>query len=418
MIMKFTDRFIQSVRCESGERIDLTDDKVSGLSLRVMFTGKKSWSFRYRRKSDSKLRRVTIGEYPTFSLSDARNEAFRLKTEVAEKKDPAKTAKRPSTTGPRTFGELAKRYLENYATHKRSGDEDRKMLEKDVLPALEGEPLGAIERADIASIVDAIIQRGAPVRANRTFSVIRKVFNWGIEKGYLEYAPTLRMKPPAKEESRDRFMTREETKIFCRQIIANVKMSWILRMIFKLLLVTGQRVMEVAGAKKSEFDFERLEWHIPKERLKNKMPVHVVPLSPLAAILFKRAIRRSGDSEYVFPSPVTGVPIVNTAPAFAMQRNKSVFAFATPITPHDLRRTMTSNLSRLRFSRLIQDKILNHVMQDKGISGVYDRYAYGKEKREALEAWADYLQEIVFDRPRAVVVSASSVSRAKKPSSP
>ena len=86
------------------------------------------------------------------------------------------------------------------------------MLEKDVLPTIGGELLGTIERADITAIVDSVVQRGSPVRANRTFAVIRKVFNWGVEKGYIDYAPTFRMKMPAKEQSRDRILTDEEIK--------------------------------------------------------------------------------------------------------------------------------------------------------------------------------------------------------------
>jgi integrase len=414
--MKLTDRFIQNIKCNDGERLDVPDDKVRGLSIRVMFTGKKSWSFRYRRKSDGKLRRVTIGEYPAFSLSDARSRAIEIAAEVGRGNDPAKTAKRPNSSRPRTFGELAEKYISGYAINKRTGHEDEQMLRNDVLPALEGEPLDKIHRADIAAILDSIIARGSPIRANRVFAVIRKCVNWGLEQGFIDTSPIARMKPPSKERSRDRVLSPDEIRTFWRRLIAKTSMTWEMRQILKLCLVTGQRVSEVAGATRSELNFDRAEWNISGDRAKNGA-AHLVPLSPLALHLFQKAASRSSHEQFVLPKRSTGTPYIKSAPAKAMGKAAGIFAFETPITPHDLRRTLGTGLGELGYSRIIQDKVLNHVTSDRSISAVYDRYAYLKEKREALEAWADHLQMIIFDKPRAVVVSVPSVRR-KKSSSP
>ena len=412
--MNLTDRFVQGAKAIDGKRTDYPDDKRKGLMIRVTPNDSKSWSLRYRRKSDGKRRRVTIGEYPTFSLSDARAKANEIMVEVAQGKDPAKTAKRPASTTPRTFGELAARYIEAHADNRSLG-EDKQMLKKDILPAFEGEPVDAITRADIIAIGDSIIARGSLVRANRTFSTIRKIFNWGVGRGYVQYAPTFQMNLPAKEKSRQRVLSNAEMKIFWRRIIAREQFSREMRVLLKLLLVTGQRVSEVAGMARSELHLDKAEWHLPGERTKNGL-YHIVPLGPLAIHLIEKALKHSEGSPLVLPSPTTGAQIMKGAPAYAIRRNRELFGFDPPFTPHDLRRTLGSGLGELGFPRLVQDKVLNHA--DSSIGSIYDRYAYGKEKREALEAWADYLQEIVFDRPRAVVVSASSVSRAKKPSSP
>ena len=307
--------------------------------------------------------------------------------------------------------------MEIHAVQKRSWREDEKMLNKDLLPALKGEPLGAIHRSDISAIMDAIVARGSPIRANRTFALIRKIFNFAIEKGYMENTPMFRMKPPAKARSRDRILSADETRVFWRRIIAKTGMDWEMRMLLKLCLVTGQRLSEIAGAKYSELRFDRAEWHIPEARLKNKLPVHVLPLSPLAVRLFQKAAARSKSDTYVLPSRSTGRPIVKTAPAHAIRDNAKVFGFEQPFTPHDLRRTLGSGLGELRFPRLTQDKVLNHKTADNNVGGVYDRYAYLTEKREALEAWADHLQSIIFKRPRAgaavVTRTAPTIPRSK-----
>jgi hypothetical protein len=152
MVQNLTDGFLRNVQYTDG-REDFRDAKTPGLIFRVTKRA-KSWSVLYRRKSDGKRRRVTIGSYPNYSLADARKEALALMAGTARSEDPAKATKRqPSAAKPRTFGELATRYLENYAVHKRSGDDDRKILEKDVLPSLEGEPMDSVHRSDITAIL-------------------------------------------------------------------------------------------------------------------------------------------------------------------------------------------------------------------------------------------------------------------------
>ena len=405
-----TDRFVQSVKASDGKRATYADRKVRGLVLRVTPAGLKTWSLRYRRKVDSKRIRMTLGEYPAISLSEARDEAMKIMAEVARRKDPAKERKRGDRSKPRTFGELAKRYIVDRVPDKRSGFKDEQMLNKDVLPDLEGEPLEEIKRVDITQILDRIIKRGAPIQANRTFEVIRQVFGYAVEKGFMDGSPIDRMKAPSKPRSRDRKLSHEEIRIFWRRVIAKAKMKWKTRMILRLCLVTGQRVDEVAGARGSELDLDKAEWHLPADRVKNAS-AHIVPLSALAVRLFKKALARAGEGDFVFPHPSTGSHITAHAVATAMRRSRDVFAFKRDgahrslafrreATPHDLRRTLASGLGELGFPRLIQDKVLNHVSADRGtISGVYDRYEYLREKRQALEAWADHLSVIVFGKP-------------------
>ena len=60
---------------------------------------------------------------------------------------------------------------------------------------------------------------------------------------------------------------------------------------------------------------------------------------------------------------------------------------------HDVRRTVSTNLTKLGVDRFILQKILNHT--ETGTTKIYDRYSYMNEKREALQKWADRLDEIV-----------------------
>jgi integrase len=404
--MNLTDRFVAGCRAIEGQRTDYPDDKVKGLTLRVTPAGSKSWSLRYRRQSDGKRQRLTIGDYPAFSLYEARSEARAILGDVARGDDPAKLKKRPDASKPRTFGELAARYITGHAAQKKSGKEDERILAKDVLPALEGEPLGSIERADIAAILDTIMARGSPVAANRTLSAVRKVFNWGMEKGLIAATPLVRMKPAAKEASRERVLSADEIVTFWRRLVAKARMDWEMRLLLRLCLVTGQRISVIAGASRDEMHFADAEWHISGARMKNGLP-HIAPLSPLALRLFEKAATRSRHKPLLLPSRLTGRAFLKSAPSQAMRRELARLGLKQAATPHDLRRTVGTGLGRLGYSRLIQDKVLAHVTGDRSVAAIYDRYEYIKEKREALDAWAAHLEKLLFAPKAAPAVVVS-----------
>jgi integrase len=117
-----------------------------------------------------------------------------------------------------------------------------------------------------------------------------------------------------------------------------------------------------------------------------------VPLSPLTLELLQAAKNITGDSPWVFPSPQTDRHITPEAVDHALRR-PGLEALGFTFVPHDLRRTAASHMTGMGISRLVVSKILNHV--ERGITAVYDRHSYDREKRQALEAWALKLKAII-----------------------
>ena len=241
--------------------------------------------------------------------------------------------------------------------------------------------------------------RGAPVQANRTFEIIRGLYNWALGVGLVETTPCLGLRAPSQEQSRARTLSKNEIR-FLWQWLPDALMAWETSQILRLCLVTGQRVSEVAGTPKSEIDFAEHEWRLPGDRVKNRN-AHIVPLSPLAEELLREAFARHPNSPFVFPSRINqgadprsrrGQGDVRSLPALGLE----------DATPHDLRRTVATEMAKLGIPRLVVDKVLNHVSADRStIAGVYDRHTYSGEKREALERWARHLIELVDDSPPA-----------------
>ena len=162
-LANLTDRYVESIKPEDGRRAEIRDGKVRGLILRISEKGTKSWSVLYRRKSDGRRRRCMCGQYPQIPLADARAAALDILAKVAKGEDPARDRKRATGGHPRTLGELAERYLKHAEASKRSGCQDRQMLEKDVLPLLGNEPLESIKRVDIGDVLQRVV---APRRPN------------------------------------------------------------------------------------------------------------------------------------------------------------------------------------------------------------------------------------------------------------
>lgn len=146
-------------------------------------------------------------------------------------------------------------------------------------------------------------------------------------------------------------------------------------------------------------------WTIPAERSKNGLP-HRVPLSPLALELLGEA-EKLAKSPWVFPGANPITHLSGNAVDHALQSSRKVLELSD-LTPHDLRRTAASHMTGMGISRLVVAKILNHA--ESGITAVYDRHSYDTEKRQALDAWGQRLQEIVRGHEGKVVPLRTNTS--------
>ena len=130
----------------------------------------------------------------------------------------------------------------------------------------------------------------------------------------------------------------------------------------------------------NDLDLDTAWWSIPAEKSKNRL-AHRVPLTPLALRIISQMQSLTGGAktnQYVFPSPKGDGPIENVQKAIQRIKESTGINFVG----HDLRRTAASMMTGMGVPRLVVGKILNHV--EPGVTKVYDRHSYDKEKREAL----------------------------------
>ena len=384
-----------------AERTDLTaafiktappgeywDAQVPGFGLRVSPKGKRAFYVRYRTRG-GKQRREALGEFPHVSLADARNRARQRIGDVARGLDPFAPSKHQS------FKDVATRALEIMAesTRPRTVQERQRILDKELLPRWADRAATDIRRGDVATLAREIAERGAPVSANRAVSLVRAIYNAGIDLELVDANPASRP---------DRFMRAEKPR---EKALSGAQLGKILeavsaegpeaRAFFWLCIATAQRAGALAAACWTEFDEADAVWTIPsEERRKFKGYARLVPLTaPALGALDTLRAEAPADSLHLFPSR-TGATVPHWTSWSAATRRIRERSGVPGWSLHTMRATFRTTATRdLGLPAEVADAVLGHTLTTVGhIHYQADKSGFMlEEKRDALSRWASYL---------------------------
>src|SRR5262245_1117450 len=387
---RLTTKFIENAKSADVRR-ETPDSGCRGLYLVVQPTGRRTWAVRYRFAGATRKLTLDAG----LTLAEARKAATAALHELERGNDPAALkfdarAKAEQAAADRerdTVEALATDFIEQHAkrkTRRNSWKQTEHVFHKIVLPVWRGRIIHDLERRHIRELVENVaVDR--PVLANRTLSHLSKFFNWLCERDVIKASPCAGVKPPAKEQARDRVLDDDEIKALWSACAAVGPLAG---PAIQLMLLTGQRCGEVVGMKRNEINGD--VWTLPPERTKNKQR-HEVPLSTQALAIIDAI--PGVDEDYLFTSSPTrrlgDMALVKVALDAHMKPTQ-------PWVLHDLRRTVASGMAALGIKRPVIEKVLNHKSGSfRGIVGVYQRHEYAAEKRHALQTWADFVDGLV-----------------------
>lgn len=361
------------------------------------------WRLRYR--FAGKQRVVNLGSYAVLSAAKARETAKLLRARVAlghdvasEKQERKKeaVARINAATAARTVGQLADEYLERVIIGRwKHPNIVRSRIERDIKPAIGQMDAKNVRAPSIDDLLKKIVARGAPSTANDVLRWLRRIFDYGIKRDYLEVNPAAAFDlsdAGGREVARDRWLTLDELVAVLEAMRATSGFTVENMHTVRLLLMLAVRKMELIGARVREFDLDKAVWMLPAARTKTGKEI-AIPL-PVQAIESLRELIRLGDgSEYLLPArksqdrmlPHIHENTLNQALAKLRTNLKDVPAF----TVHDFRRTAKTQLQALGVNPWVSERCLNHKL--KGVEGRYDRYQYFDERREALQQWASVL---------------------------
>jgi len=396
--VKLTVKMLDNIKAGAG-RIQVFDTEQPGLCLRVSPSGEKSFSVVYKRLG--RMRRWTIGKYPSVTLVNARLRARKALISVADGKDPQE--QKVTERDAETVECLLEDYIEQHAKpNKDSWREDERMVNAYLLPVWKHLKVSQITRSDCEVLLEKIAETG-PVQANRVRSLLNHVFVWVLQKETrrIKYgvsaSPCVGIPKAVQEKARKRAYSDAELQALWKAFTAIGTVGDL----FRLQLYTGCRPGEVSNMQWTELNLEQAIWTLPSEKTKTDQP-HIVPLSS-AAVKVLQSLRtkqselkneRKRTSPFIFQNPRRPEEPIKWLHAAALRVREA--AVINDFRPHDCRRSVGTRLAKMRVPREVRKMILNHTLGKNDVTdSVYNVYDYMEERRQALETWSKELLRIV-----------------------
>jgi integrase len=369
----------------------------NGLFLMVSPAGTKLWRYRYRIGGSENL--FAIGEYPTISLLEAREQrdaARRLAKEGIHPSQHRRAARLVSATeAANTFESVAKEWIAQNRAHWSAYycRQVETVLSSDVFPKVGGLPIRSVTAAHVLAIIKAIEAREAPSIALLTRQWVSAIFRYAVAtlRADADPAAALRGAIRKPKTQHKRPLGRNELGLFLDRVSAT-KSGMLVRTALRLLLLTFVRPGELRCARWSEFDLEAAEWKIPAARMKMR-EAHTVPLSLQAMELLQELKPFSGNNPRLFPN--LRDPKRDMSPT-TLNRALERMGYKGDFSAHGFRATASTILNEFGYRPDVIERQLAHQERNK-VRASYNQAAYMPERKKMMQDWADYLDAATKD---------------------
>ena len=371
----------------------------SRLWLYVQPTGKKV--FRLLWRSCGKQKQLTIGEYPKITLGKARLERDRVAGLLAQGIDPTLrpefvAQEQKLKLGKLSFRDVAVEWYEKrtLALSARYRKAKMQRLERYVFPTIGAMPIKNVKYRSLVAIVQQIEADNHPEMVRRVVQVLGEVFNYAQIMEYVEVDISANLTQaislPPRGEHRAAITDPVEISQLLRDI-DNYK-GWIsLRYAIKIMPYVFVRSQELRKATWDEINFEEALWTIPAAHMKKKRE-HLVPLSRQVIELLQNLKAELGsESKYIFPSSRNKDTTISNE---AMLNILRVMGYAKDkMCIHGFRSLASTRLNEMGFRADVIEAQLAHLQENK-VRAAYNRAIYFEERKEMMQKWADYLDEL------------------------
>jgi integrase len=357
---------------------DTSDAKAAGFGVAVYASGARSFFVNYRIDGIEKLH--TIGQFPRWSASAARERAIELRRLIDQGLDP-QGDKRTRREAP-TVADLIERYTAEHLptksqTKMRLADERRQL-------AMIGDILGRrtkvadVHGGDIKDMHRKLTEARGPIRANRVLACCSKMFSLSLVPLAGESSPWRHavLGNPCKgiarnrEEGRERYFSKPELERIAEALSEYPGKS--AADCIRLIMLTGCRPSEAMQAEWSEFNELGL-WVKPSAHTKQKK-IHRLPLSPPAMQLIDRLRKDRGKANFVFPGRLPSEPMQTLFHVWAFVRARTQLQpdeKGNAARPYDLRHSFASLGVTQKLGLPLIGKLLGHTQ-----SRTTQRYAH------------------------------------------
>jgi len=367
----------------------------NGLTLLITPAGGKHWRVRYFVNKREKT--LTLGSWPKLSLADARIKCGEAKDNLWEGDDPAVLKRREkealTEAQDNTFQAIGDEWMNQKADgwSAKTGRKIKSRIKEKVYPYIGKMPITDIKSADILSVVHRIERTGKKTTARRVWRDCRAICAYAVVSSRAEYNVAAGLESALASHK----VTHHPAPTEQDDVAAVIKKLYsgysrpVTDCAVRLLPLFFVRPGELVSARWDQMDLEEGTW---KFKASKNGPDQIVPLATQAIKILKEVRKITGDTEFVFASQhKRGVHLDAGTLNHAL---KVLGVTADVVTPHGFRATARTVLDeQLKYPPERIEQQLSHVVRD-ALGRAYNRTTYLEERREMMQAWADYLDDL------------------------
>lgn len=404
-----TDTECRRAVCPEGKARERFSDS-GGLYLEVSPTGSKRWFWKYRARIGDKTveKRLALGSYGTAAdqltlkaARAARDEARALHAKGTDPVHQRATQKATRAMSAAVTFEAVARELHAQKSRVWSATHAAQWLrccEKDLFPYIGARPLATITAPELLAVLRRVTARGATYLARDLREFAGQVFRYGVSTGRAERDPAADLRDalaPHVTRHMGAVLEPAQAGALMRDIDAYQGQP-VTRAALQLSALLFQRPGNIRSMAWADVDLDGGLWTIAAAQMKrdlygktNGRP-HLVPLAPQAVAVLREIHPLTGHGRYVFPSLLTGERCMSENTLRAALRRMGYTN--EEMTAHGFR-AMARTLMVERLPNIAPEVIEAQLAHGKAgpLGMAYDRAEFMTQRRQMMEAWADYL---------------------------
>lgn len=405
--MSLTNQSLINLKPKPGKPYRASDSH--GLYIEVSPTGSKLWRWKYR--FQGKEKRLALGAYPEVSLKQARDLRFKAQQQLSEGLDPGQIRKdaKVNAKGLESFEAVAREYLGKVKAKHSEGHHARVVarMEKDAFPFIGKRAIRELKAPDMLDVLNRIASRGVGDTAKRLMQTCSQVFQYAVAHGRAEFDPTSALKKALPVTKTKHFASITDPKKLGELLraIEGYSGTLVVKSALRLAPLVFLRPGELRTAEWDEIDFKAGEWRIPSHKMKMRQQ-HIVPLSKQAIAVLRelepytnrKYEGKSTAPRYVFPGGHTKLkPMSNNAVLTAL---RNMGYSKEEMTGHGFRSVASTLLHEKGWKHLAIERQLAH-SEKSAVSAAYNYAEHLPERREMMQWWADYLDQLKEEQNQA-----------------
>lgn len=367
-----------------------------GMYLLINATG-KYWRYDYR--FAGKRKTLALGVYPEVSLKDARERHQSARQQLGQGIDPSSTRRVEKLTrhlaAAESFEAIALEWFERFMAGKSAQHSERaeRILKKDLFPVLGRRPVAEITAPELLAALRRIESRGALETAHRAKQTAHQVFRYAVATGRAQSDPAASLTGVLKPRDTKHLAAITDPAEVGKLLVAidGFSGTYVVRCALKISALLFQRPGEIRHMEWSEIDWDGARWELAAEKMKMRVP-HIVPLCKQALALLQELHSLTGRGRYVFPSARGASRCLSENSVRVALR--SMGYDSDTMSAHGFRAMARTILDEVLGYRVdwIEHQLAHAVRDANGRA--YNRTSHMEGRREMMQGWADYLDNL------------------------